>query len=259
MMPLDDLDVLDIWPLPNLDEFVRRCLEKKVSEINVTGSNTDPLLYQHTAKLRHYLEERIPNLVLGIRTNGVLALRHPEILKLYDKGSLTICSLNPEVYRKMMGQGSPPNVAEIQRLTYTYGWTDPGLKVNVVLGPENLKDQDWYFTVLQLSELGFKRINLREPYGQPHLGDPLAKLNYSPIKLTLGMPTYQVGHAEVTYWDVHYVEAESVNLYANGIVSETYPITKGHHPTGRVLDQDHFPGGRVQDQWIQLKRKGKNS
>lgn len=53
----------------------------------------------------------------------------------------------------------------------------------------------------------------------------------------------------VTYWDVHYVEVESVNLYANGLVSETYPVTAGHHPTGFVLDQSHFGVGRQSEQW----------
>ena len=50
--------------------------------------------------------------------------------------------------------------------------------------------------------------------------------------------------------DVHYVEVESVNLYANGRVSITYPITKGYDPSGVVFPQFTFPGGRVHEQWL---------
>jgi hypothetical protein len=51
--------------------------------------------------------------------------------------------------------------------------------------------------------------------------------------------------------DVHYVEVESVNLYANGQVSITYPITKGYDPSGEVLPQYRFPGGRIHEQWLE--------
>src|SRR3990172_8839296 len=71
MMALDSLNNLDTWPLKNLDEFIQACKERDISEINLTGSNTDPLLYRHISKLHDYLEHHIPNLVLGVRTNGV--------------------------------------------------------------------------------------------------------------------------------------------------------------------------------------------
>lgn len=250
MMALDSLNNLDTWPLPNIDKFVDQCLEHNVNEINVTGTNTDPLLYQHTDKLHTYLKERIPNLVFGLRTNGVLALQRPEIMALYNKGSITVCSLRDSIYKLMMGQGSPPNVEAIKHLTEELGWSN--LKANIVLGKANC-NIDLHDTIYWLSKFGFTKVNVREPYGQPHIGNPFPKA--TPIKMTLGMPTYKVDNCEVTYWDVHYVEVESVNLYANGNVSMTYPITKGHDSSGKVMDQSNFPGGRVQEQWISLRKK----
>src|SRR5437762_5702074 len=70
MMELDPLNNLNLWPLKNIDEFLDCCLDKDVNEINLTGSNTDPLLYNHIPELKAYLEENIPNLIFGIRTNG---------------------------------------------------------------------------------------------------------------------------------------------------------------------------------------------
>jgi hypothetical protein len=66
------------------------------------------------------------------------------------------------------------------------------------------------------------------------------------------MPTYRWKDMLVTYWDVHYCEVESVNLYANGRVSLTYPITKGHDYRGKVIPQEQWGAehGRHVEQWV---------
>lgn len=250
-MALDPFNNLDTWPLKNFDEFVQTCHEKGVSEINITGTNTDPLLFTHSKELRAVLDAEFPELLFGLRTNGVLALARPDLWELYDKASITVCSFNPDVYKQMMGRGKAPDVAKILAMSEHM----KSVKLNVVLGPENTAgrthtpDADVYNTLKHAADLGVKRVNLREPYGQPHVGDPLAG-KYEQIKTTLGMPTYDFEGVEVTWWDVHYVEVESVNLYASGKVSLTYPITLGHDDaTGKVLDQTNFPGGRIQEQW----------
>lgn len=250
MMALDSYNNLKKWPLENVDAFVDECIKKRIAEVNVTGTNTDPLLYAHTQELAKYLRNRLgPETRLGVRTNGALVLGHLDVWRHYDKASVTVCSFDRSIYNKMMGPGEPPDLAAI--LAESGHMSD--VKVNVVLGPENADDV--FETIVRCIDLGIKKINLREPYGQPHVGDPMKKIGLRRGGFTLGMPTYPVadgrhGHlANVTYWDVHYVEVESVNLYANGIISTTYPITKGHHPTGEVKDQSSFPGGRVREQW----------
>lgn len=242
MMALDPLNNLAEWPLKNIDVFVGECLRRGVKEVNLTGSNTDPLMYKHLPQLVAYLREKIPGVVVGIRTNGVLIPRKPEEWALFDKGSISITTLDPELYRKTMGMGQPPNIRQLVRDTPFE------LKANVVLCPETVYTGDWFKTVTKMVDAGIRRINLREPYGQPHLGTPF---NRDPDGEHLGMPFYKVGDATVTYWDVHYVEVESVNLYANGRVSETYPITKGHADDGKVEDQTKFnTAGRVREQWV---------
>lgn len=251
MMDLDPFNNLRDWPLPGIDRFVENCLERGVNEINLTGSNTDPTLYRHLPQLRMYLEERIPNLVLGLRTNA--AQVRGDTWRLFDKGSISITTLDPDLYTATMGQGKPPNIREI------LGFAGFMPKVNIVLCPETVESGDWLRTVLEFARAGYDTINLREPYGQPHIGDPFAlQTSRRPDGEHFGMPYYLVngrrGSAKVTYWDVHYVEVESVNLYANGRVSETYPITEGHSENGTVQDQGQFTkSGRVRDQWITLK------
>lgn len=241
MMALDGLNTLGVWPLPGIEDFVEKCRARGVREVFVTGTNTDPLLYRHTAKLTSYLREY--DFEVGVRTNAVANLNR---LGAYDKGSVTVCSTNPKVYRSMMGRGAPPNLERVLRAA----WRWSSLKVNVVLGPENV-GADLDLTLKKLADAGVRRVSLREPYGQPHVGDPLAG-RYAALGKRLGAPTYLVDGVEVSYWDVHFCEVESVNLYASGRVSEDYPITRGHAPDGAVQDQSKFPGGRVRDQWVRL-------
>lgn len=247
MMALDALNTLHAWPLPGIDEFLARCRARGVRQVFLTGTNTDPLLYDHAWALRGAVLRALPGATLGVRTNGV-AWHLPRV-RAFDHGSITICSLNPRVYREMMGRGDPPNVVAILDQARSAGWID--LKINIVLGPENAGD-DLIATLDGLADAGARRVNLREPYGQPRVGDPLAAGEFPSIGKDHGMPAYAWRGMRVTYWDVHYCEVESVNLYASGRVSEDYPITRGHDDGGVVQDQTHFPGGRVRQQWVRL-------
>lgn len=244
MMALDPLNVLDKWPLPGLDRFMAVCVEHGVSEINLTGSNTDPLMYRHLAELRERLVVEIPALKFGLRTNGALALSRLAALDLFDKVSISLTSFRPSLYALTMGSGSPPDIGTIRELYRG------DIKLNVVLCPETVQSGDILATIATAGHLGISRVNLREPYGQPHIGDPLAG-HEACRNRRFGMAQYFMHGVEVTYWDVHYVEVESVNLYANGRVSMTYPVTAGHDPNGIVLGQEHFTkSGRVREQWL---------
>ncbi len=261
MMDLDPENNLDQWPLIGIDSFVEKCNERGVREVFVTGTNTDPMLYKHTAKLVSYIKSNIPDSRVGIRTNAERFLKVGNTMHFYDMGSVTICSFDPYIYQKMMGTGYPPDIGN---LVYTcmnsYMWKEPP-KVNVVLGPENCgitlrASGDILNTIFKCKFAGIKRVNLREPYGQAHVGNPLESFATYRIEDVYGQPTYDICGVHVTYWDVHYCEVESVNLYANGKVSEDYPITRGHSDkNGKVLDQSNFTHGRHNEQWVKLRKK----
>jgi hypothetical protein len=87
-------------------------------------------------------------------------------------------------------------------------------QINVVLCPESI-ESDIYDTLKKFQEIGIKRVNIREPYGQPHIGNPFLnltarakELGIEYLKETLGMQTYSLKDMEITYWDVHYGEVE---------------------------------------------------
>jgi hypothetical protein len=258
MMELDPLDTLKTWPLPGVDVFIEKCLERGVKDVFLTGTNTDPLLYHYCQALSYLLKQKIPDCRFGIRTNAA-AVNHYFKLKCFDMGSVTICSFDPYIYKKMMGSGSPPDIKGLVLAAADYNWIGPP-KVNVVLGPENAglslrAGGDLMNTIIKCAMAGVRRINLREPYGQAHIGNPLTSYEKYRIQDVHGMPTYEIAGCHITYWDVHYCEVESVNLYANGKVSEDYPITRGHSDNGTVLDQSNFGTGRHTEQWVTLSKK----
>lgn len=238
MMQLDSYNTLSTYPLPGWEEFSEKCVENNVDEIYLTGTNTDPLLYKFIRKLKDDVHSL--GCKFGARTNGLAIKKHPDRYAAFDKVSVSIPALDKEIYSQIMGvKRNPPTKSEI--------FSGPGdVKINIVLCPESrecvLNDLDTY------AKWGVERVNLREPYGQPHVGNPFK--DDEPVSYIYGMPQYMIGATIVTYWDVHYVEVESVNLYASGKVSLTYPITKGCSEDGTVKDQYNFPGGRVNEQWI---------
>lgn len=255
MMALDPYNNLDLWPLTSLDLFIAECAKHNINEVNLTGSNTDPLLYKHVYLLREYLDKRIPNLKFGLRTNGADDKSFIRNIDAFDKLSISITSFDPDIYKATMGCGSPPDLSKL--LGYL---TTQDVKINIVLCPEiyNNDSANWYDT--DLSETLFylstfsqvKRVNVRRAYGQPALQNPFN--GFQPECYTLGNPTYRIYGLQITLWDVHYTEVESVNLYANGIVSTTYPVTAGHHPTGEVKGPEQFKTwGRKNEQWLRYK------
>lgn len=244
MMDLDKYNNLNKFPLEGLSEFTRQCKDRKIEEVYLTGSNTDPSLYQFSRELRWDLYGNIPTLRrFGLRTNGVAIDLLRKVIPYFDKLSVSIGSLDPEVNCEIMG-GPPPDLAQIRQIA---GKRD--MKVNVLLTslPQKLGD-----IVSLCGDLGITRVNVREIYGQPNIGDPFAS-HLKSHRSIYGMPCYMLHGVEVTYWDVHYVEVESINLFASGRVSSTYPISKGHSDNGIVLPQSSFEFGRHTKQWRSLR------
>lgn len=251
-MPGQDMNNNLDGELEGLEEFILACREKGVTEVNLTGTNTDPLMRSGLSSLCIYLRTAgFDN--IGIRTNGVRIGVLETVMPYIDKVSISVTSFDPDLYKTTMGQGIPPDMARICRVAALY---NVDVKLNVVLCPET-PHTDLVNTISLASGLGIKRINFREPYGQTHIGDPFEQI-LLPKKHVFGNPCYEIAEVECTYWDVHYTEVESVNLYADGKISLDYPVTRGHSDEyGDVRDQSFFEQGRQRSQWIGLKTEVK--
>lgn len=250
-MPGQDMNNnLDVG-IEGLDGFIFECHERGVTEVNITGTNTDPLMKKDLIPLLQKLRaEGFDN--IGVRTNGVMEKRFVDMLPYIDKVSISITSFDPDLYADTMGHGKPPNVEFLADMARQHGVS---LKLNVVLCVETTRYRDYANTIEIAAKMGIEKINFREPYGQMHVGDPF-QWSLVPHKKVYGNPCYKLFGVECTYWDVHYTEVESVNLYADGHVSVEYPVTLGHsEELGDVRDQTNFDQGRQCSQWLGTKQE----
>lgn len=244
-MPGQDMNNNLTGELEGLDSFIVACQAKGVTEVNITGTNTDPLMREGLIGLALSLKMAGFETV-GVRTNGVRIAVLEDVMPYIDKVSISVTSFDPALYKKTMGSGIAPDLARIVKCADLH---NVDVKLNVVLCPETLENEDIVDTISLASSLGIKRINFREPYGQTHIGDPFKEI-LQPIKMVYGNPCYEIARVECTYWDVHYTEVESVNLYADGKLSLDYPVTRGHSDEhGEVRDQSFFEQGRQRSQW----------
>lgn len=248
MMELDSMNTLNTPPhlMKNLDKFYDQIEERGIKNLYLTGTNTDPSLYKHHKQLTDIFHG-IPGLEIGIRTNGssnASNLRH------YDNGSLTICSMDYHTNLKMMG-GPPPDLGKIALYANLSKWN-----INTVLGPDNCKLGEVVRLIAMARKYGISYINLREPYGQQHIGIKVFEDRYflGPQHGTIfegTVPYWEFDGFRVYYWDVHFVGVNSINLYANGRISSKYSVTKGHSKNGKVQDQTYFEGHKRRNkQWI---------
>jgi len=248
MQALEPFNNLKKENLDGFDEFIDKCKERNITEVALTGSNTDPLLYKFIPELKRKLQDRLDLKMFRITTNGVKILNNLEIWNLFNFASITFCSFDENINQKMMG-GKPVNINEIIKQTKF------DFRINILLSSCNIINNDLMITIDKLIDAGTKKINLREPYGQPNMRLLLNNfMNQNNLKFThkiLGNDALIYKGCEICYWDVHYTEVESINLYANGKVSDDYPITRGHDISGAVFSQNHWKfEGRKYQQWL---------
>jgi hypothetical protein len=253
-MPGQDMNNNLTGDIKGLDEFIAECKKRDVKEVNITGTNTDPLMRDGLIGLCLYLRYHGMNNI-GIRTNGIRVGRLIEVMPYIDKVSISVTSLNPDLYKKTMGSGTPPDLGSI---VVAAARNNVVVKLNVVLCPETAGDID--HTIYRAANMLIEKINFREPYGQRHIGNPFAHpkdlMNRGAHKWVYGNPCYLRYGVECTYWDVHYTQVDSINLYADGTISNDYAVSLGHSEEhGDVKDQSKFRQGRQRAQWVGTKRE----
>ena len=82
-------------------------------QVSVTGTNTEPLLYRHTAALVDHLRREVPGVQLSLHTNGIVALERSEDFHRYDRATVSVPSLDPDTCLAMTGRAAPVELAEL--------------------------------------------------------------------------------------------------------------------------------------------------
>lgn len=210
-------DNLHRFPPRNLDKLIELIWQQQIRQVILTGTNTDPQLYQHEERLLRLLREQTPpGTQLVLHTNGRLALRKMGVFNQYDRVSISLPSFDSVTYRKMMGVPHPPDLGKILR------WAIIPVKVSCVVCDENAAEIGLFLQ--QCQEAGVRRLVLRKLYGEKRSWEELLPEDAAMVKIQeyRSNPVYSYQGMEVTLWDFATTESTSINLFSNGWISEEY-------------------------------------
>jgi MoaA/NifB/PqqE/SkfB family radical SAM enzyme len=212
---------LERFPPRNLEGLLELIWQQEIRQVILTGTNTDPQLYRHEARLLRLLREQTPSGTrLVLHTNGRLALHKMDIFNQYDRACLSFPSFNPVTYRKMMGVPRPPDLEAILRQA------DIQVKISCVVTRANAGEIGNFLA--RCLALGVQRLVLRKLYGEKHSWGALLPENLAWVQAGTyrNNPVYYYQGMEVTLWDFTETTSASINLFSNGLISNHYLITR---------------------------------
>lgn len=213
-------DTLGRFPPRNLDRLVEMIWQHQIRQVILTGTNTDPQLYQHEERLLRLLREQIPpGTQLVLHTNGRLALHKMGIFNQYDRASVSFPSFNLDTYRRMMGVSNPPDLREILRQASI------PVKISCVVCDANAGEITSFLGICR--RLGIQRLVLRKLYGEQRTWEELlpGELRLKRVQEYRGNPVFSDQGMEVTFWAFEQTESTSINLFSNGLISGQYLLT----------------------------------
>lgn len=211
-------DNLELYPLHNLDGFVKRLRAYHVQQVVLTGANSDPLLYRHLERTLDDLREMLPAATqFSLHSNGRLALQKIDLVNRFDRVCLSIPSFDPDTYQKIMGVRKPPDLAQIVRCA------GPPIKVSCVLTSHNIAETADF--LYRCRQVGVHRVVLRKLVGERRPWRAL--LNPQALGLVFRCehrrnPVYDYEGMEVTAWDFEHSSSASLNLFSSGLISDRY-------------------------------------
>uniref|UniRef100_A0A7S2WLJ0 Radical SAM core domain-containing protein n=1 Tax=Rhizochromulina marina TaxID=1034831 RepID=A0A7S2WLJ0_9STRA len=242
--------------LKGLPEFIKQMQASGTTKVIFTGTSTDPQLYKYEADLQAVLREELgKDCHLSLHTNGLLAMKKLKIFNQYDSCTLSLNSLQPDIFRRMHGVRTMPDLATLLSVS------EIPVKLSCVVNKENWEEvvgADGSF-LPRCRDLGLRRVALRMVHtpmtarqvtaaggdGQPHEEDGLGRRRLlegkvfegmSPVRFFRGNPVFDFGGMECTVWDFDHTESRSINLFPDGTISDKYllgaapqPQSPNHH------------------------------
>lgn len=216
--PRLNLNNLDCFPPRNLEIFLELVREHSIKKLVFSGTNTDPQLYRHEARLLTHLRQCLPEgTCFALHTNGRLALRKLAVINQYDQVCISFPSFDAHIYRAVMGVAHPPDLAQIVARARI------PVKISCVVVEANRLGMGAFLQ--RCREIGVQRVVLRKLYGEARPWAELLDL------AALGLACRDVYRnnlvcnyqgMQVTLWDFGRSESTSINLFSSGAISSQY-------------------------------------
>ncbi|AFM14177.1 Radical SAM domain protein [Turneriella parva DSM 21527] len=207
---------LSIFPPLGWQAFVAEVKRLQIGEVVFTGTTTDPHLYRYEAQLIDLVRADLPQAKISIHTNGALSLKKIKIFNRYDRACISLPTLNPQTYARMMGV---PKVPDLRRIIEA---SEIPVKVSSIINEHNVDEVDLFLK--QLSALGVKRVVLRRLFGDLRQWKILP--DRVPVRYYRKNPVYEIDGLEVTWWNFDETASSSINLFADGTLSKEYLLVR---------------------------------
>lgn len=206
--------------MKNLEKFVLACKKNWINEISLSWVNTDPLLYKYNIELIDFLRKNISFCKISLHTNWILANVHLDIVNLFDRVCISIPSLNPATYKKLIWICDMPNFFELL-------WKIKiPIKISTILTDENINEIYDFVETMYL--FWIKRIVFRKLFNSKQ--DIFWKIDL--IKLWLKKTWYFMKNRvynykwmQITFWDFNKTQCDALNLFANWEITKKYLLT----------------------------------
>lgn len=223
---------VDFRKWKNFDKYLMMCKQANISKIYLTGQNTDPLLYQYLDELISYLKEK--KFVVGIRTNGVLALqRKKEIEKLNGNISYSIHTLDKDINYQITKSYQVINLDKIDKeIVKDY-------RVSIVVTRYN--QNEVLDTIKKLSTYSKVRyIQLRcvaTDFRYECLEEDILSFQKVCLEIEEKFPLvnefcsakiYNIYGKEVILWKTVMTTVNSYNYFTDGVISDNYFVVEGY-------------------------------
>jgi MoaA/NifB/PqqE/SkfB family radical SAM enzyme len=212
------------FPLRSLDAFVAMLRQHSIHQITFTGTNTDPQLYDHEARLIGWLRSELPSTRLSVHTNGQLTLAKIDVFNMYDRATISFPSFDRSTYFKMTGTRQIPDLEAI------CARSEIPIKLSCVIDEANADQVDEYISCCRA--IGIRRVAFRQLYGDNRNWHILS--HEIPTHTYRNNPVYDLNGMEITYWHFEHTTTTSLNLFSDGTISTEYllPRTSGLHLQG---------------------------
>lgn len=226
-------NTLDTFPLPGLEKFVERLLEEQITEISLTGIDTEPMLYRHQRKLIEYLREKIPGVKISLHTNGTRILDDPALFNMYDRATISVPSLDPDACLEMTGSARPLDLQSI------VSSADIPIKVSILVSEKNVDEIPGL--IGYCGEIGIRRVVLRKLYDGTSPDIPVQR--WKETGEYGGNPVYDVEGVEVTVWDFSRTQLRCLNLFPDGRIEDSYLLAPKKEDRERKTEFRELPPG----------------
>ena len=192
--------------LENLDSFISLIRASKTPKIILTGTRTDPQLYNYDEKLVDRLRSHLPGAHISLHTDGLLAIPKMKTFRMYDSCTISINSFDPKTYSKLHGVKQMPNLKKILEQA-----SNLPVKLSCVFTADNVHQVEEYLQIAK--DLGIKRIALRHIYVDARRWPIEAFQNKTPIRYHQSNPVYDFDGLQVTHWIFDSTSGRSLNLF----------------------------------------------